>query len=181
MQKDVVLPSVSNMAQWFDLYGKPKQRPPPRVLSNTFASTRIIGGERSQGVTMIPGKMMGDKIIMAGADWCGFTKKAKKEIEDNNLQDKFTVLDCDGDDKDNKYCKGVTGFPMFKTEDNELCYSGYGPLDKVMTKCKVGEAEQEQTSVPPPVTMTMSQVVDTLGTITDRLGELEAQLKEFDV
>ena len=126
---------------------------------------------------------MGDKIIMAGADWCGFTKKAKKEIEDSNLQDKFTVLDCDGDDKDNKYCKGVTGFPTFKTEDNELCYSGYGPLDKVMNKCKVKEVEQKEVSAQgsaPPSVMTMSQVVDTLGTFEDRLGQLEKQLRERD-
>jgi hypothetical protein len=121
---------------------------------------------------------MGDKkIIMAGADWCGFTKKAKKEIEATNLQDKFTVLDCDGDDKDNRYCKDVTGFPMFKTEDNELCYSGYGPLDKVMTKCKVKEEEQAPA---PSSLMPMSQVVDKMGTFEDRLGQLEKQFRERD-
>jgi hypothetical protein len=114
--------------------------------------------------------MADDKIIMAGASWCGFTKKAEKEIQDKGLGDKFTILDCDGPDKTNKYCQGVQGFPMFKRPDNTLCNEGYSPIESVIGKCSVA------TPAAPPAAAPAAAAPDPMQAIQARVQAIENRL-----
>jgi len=92
--------------------------------------------------------MSEEKVICAGASWCGFSKKFEKQIKDEGVADKFKVVHCDLDEhKDTAVCKGVTGFPTFKTTNKEKakdktldggfgeCHVGFGDTNTILGDC----------------------------------------------
>ncbi len=90
-----------------------------------------------------------DKINMASASWCGFSKKFEKQIKDEGVEDKFNIVYCDKEEnKDHAVCKGVQGFPTFKTTNKEKakekslddgfgeCHVGFGPTGDIIKSCQ---------------------------------------------
>ena len=83
--------------------------------------------------------MSDQKIDLAGASWCGYTKKMEADIQQADDSDKvlFNVVDCSLEgNKDNQVCQGVSGFPTFKNATTgEVCHRGYADIGTIKDKC----------------------------------------------
>ena len=94
--------------------------------------------------------MSKEKIVMASADFCGFSKKMEKQLLDEKKIDDFEIYHCDIDKTPKALlaCAGVNGFPTFKKklttktkgeEDKitlEECSVGFGDTAGIESKCK---------------------------------------------
>jgi glutaredoxin-related protein len=69
-----------------------------------------------------------EKFTVIGADWCGYTKKILKELEEHDITN-FDYLECSSDDK-HEACLFVQGYPAVVD----------GPKEGAAAKCKAGEA-----------------------------------------
>lgn len=75
------------------------------------------------------------KIQIAGADWCGYTKKFKKAVESSPHAAKFEYVDCAKEsNKQHDVCVGVSGFPTMK-KNGAVCAVGHQTVNEALKKC----------------------------------------------
>ena len=67
------------------------------------------------------------KVIMAGASWCGFSKKAMLAHKAKNVEGMIDTKWCDKEDKDHPLCKKTKGFPTYYKADGTVLKRGYTP------------------------------------------------------
>lgn len=54
------------------------------------------------------------KFTVLGTDWCGYTTKQRKHLDDKYGKGSHTYIDCD---KDKDKCNGISAFPVTRTSD----------------------------------------------------------------
>lgn len=74
------------------------------------------------------------RIRMYGADWCGWTKKAKAELDAAGVPYEF--VDCAA--KGNKQCAGLPGYPTFEIADTGDRRPGWPGLEVVKQALATG-------------------------------------------
>lgn len=81
-------------------------------------------------------------IYLAGADWCGYTRKFEADMINSGTQSAFTKLDCAKEDANDPKC-AVSGYPTFVNAAGQICHRGYATPETVIANCGGSSGSQE--------------------------------------
>lgn len=62
-------------------------------------------------------------FVVYGTDWCGFTTKQRKQLDEKYGNNSHTYVNCE---KNKSACKGMNGFPVTQTPEGEKVV-GFNP------------------------------------------------------
>ncbi len=74
------------------------------------------------------------KVVMAGASWCGFSKKAVLAHKAKGVQDQIDEKWCDKQDKNHPLCKQTKGYPTYYSADGTVLKRGYTPNPETLVQ-----------------------------------------------
>ena len=78
---------------------------------------------RSRAAEPSPSGSSNGGFTVYGTDWCGFTTKQRKQLDEKYGKDSHTYVNCE---KNKSACKGMDGFPVTHTPDGEKVV-GFNP------------------------------------------------------